>query len=154
MRCSATRRPPASHTAAVILMPSSSAFAKAPRRMRLLSSRLRLIAPSRCRGGRSARCARLYRRRPSAEAAELVGLEAQAELRVGEGEGDRQVGVALALGTVHRLHREAPEIKADEIERIEAWLRDHDLQFVAAGDDESGAGFRADADPVDAVGRG
>src|SRR5579885_3703197 len=43
MRCSATRRPPASHTAAVTLMLSCSALAIAPRNTRLASSRVMLI---------------------------------------------------------------------------------------------------------------
>src|SRR6266705_516657 len=44
MRCSAISRPPASHTAALTLMLSCCAFAKAPRRMRLASSSVRLMA--------------------------------------------------------------------------------------------------------------
>src|SRR5690348_1355142 len=44
MRCRAIRRPPLSQTAAVILMFSSWAFAKAPRRTRLASSSVKAIA--------------------------------------------------------------------------------------------------------------
>src|SRR6202030_320602 len=43
MRCNAISRPPLSQTAALILMLSSCALARAPRMMRLASSSVRLI---------------------------------------------------------------------------------------------------------------
>src|SRR5438445_90741 len=43
MRCNAIRRPPLSQTAALILILSSCALARAPRMMRLASSSVRLI---------------------------------------------------------------------------------------------------------------
>ena len=67
----------------------------------------------------------------SAYPGHLVRLQAELPLRVGEAEGDRPFGVAGAVGTVHRLHREAAEIEPGEVERVEPGLRHDDLQFVA-----------------------
>src|SRR3954470_21617292 len=67
MRCNAIRRPPLSHTAALILMLSSCAFAKAPRMMRLASSNVRLIVLSLARNivGRASIVAGRRREPPS-----------------------------------------------------------------------------------------
>jgi kynurenine formamidase len=85
----------------------------------------------------------------------FVGLQAELPLRMGEAEADRPFGVAgaplwIQTGAVHRLHREAAEIEIGEIARIEPLLRHDDLQLIAGRDDECGAGFRADADPIEA----
>ena len=37
-----------------------------------------------------------------------------------------------------------------EVTRVDAGLRDHDLELVTTLDDKAGARFRADADPVEA----
>ena len=60
---------------------------------------------------------------------------------------------SIDVGPVHRLQREALEGEAGKIFRHRIRLRIDQLQFVAAAHHELGAGFRADADPVHAVGR-
>ena len=74
-------------------------------------------------------------------------------LRMAQAVVDRARGVLDHVRAVHRLQREALEGETGEILRRRAGLRIDQLQFVAAPHHELGAGFRADADPVHAVGR-
>src|SRR6516162_1983194 len=90
MRCSAIKRPPLSQTAALILMLSSWAFAKAPRTMRLASSSVRAIGLSLVRG-----CgARSPRRGGAADIGALFGDAGLLEADAGEG---RHTGADVVL---------------------------------------------------------
>src|SRR3954469_4668685 len=83
----------------------------------------------------------------------LVCLQAEPPLRMAQAVVDCARGVFDQFGPVHRLQRKAFEIESRKIFRRGARLRIHQLQFVAAAHHQSGAGFRADADPVHPVGR-
>src|SRR3954464_6023823 len=83
----------------------------------------------------------------------LVCLQAEPPLRMAQAVVDRARGVFDQFGPVHRLQRKAFEIEPRQIFRRGPCLRIHQLQFVAAADHQSGAGLRADADPVHPVGR-
>jgi hypothetical protein len=48
----------------------------------------------------------------------LVGLQAQSPLRVGEAVAQGEFGVGGAVGSVHRLQEEVPEAEQLEIGRI------------------------------------
>src|SRR5216683_167357 len=87
--------------------------------------------------------------RALAEPDQLVGLEAQLPLRVGLAKGHRELGIAVAVGPVHRLYGKPAEGEVCEVVRVDAGLRDHDLELVTALDNEAAARFRADADPVE-----
>src|SRR5579885_2406834 len=76
------------------------------------------------------------------DADQLVGLQAQLPLRMGEAEADRPGGVGGARRTVHRLQREAAEFEPGIVERVEPLLRRDDLQLVAGGDLQRGPGLR------------
>src|SRR6476660_9241141 len=83
----------------------------------------------------------------------LVCLQAESPLRMAQAVVDRARGVFDHIGAVHRLQRKTFEIEPRKFFRRRAFLRIDQLQFVAAAHDQPGAGFRADADPVQPVGR-
>ena len=66
---------------------------------------------------------------------------------------DRARGVLDQFRPVHRLQRETPEGEIDKSLRRRIRLRVNQLQLVTVADPQLGAGLRADADPVHAVGR-
>ena len=81
-----------------------------------------------------------------------MGLQAQPPLRMRQAVLDRQPGVLLAVGAVHRLQQQVREVQVLEPLRRRAVLRIDQLQFVAAGQRSGRAGLRADADPVEPAG--
>src|SRR5216684_579881 len=83
----------------------------------------------------------------------LVGLQAEPPLRMAQTIVDRARGVFDHVRSVHRLQRETFEGEIDESFRGGIGLRINQLEFMALPDHEVGAGFRADADPVHALGR-
>src|SRR5216683_687850 len=83
----------------------------------------------------------------------LVGLQAEPPLRMAQTIVDRARGVFDHVRSVHRLQRETFEGEIDESFRGGIGLRIDQLEFMALPDHEVGAGFRADADPVHALGR-
>src|SRR5687768_9189784 len=61
---------------------------------------------------------------------QLVRLEAQAPLRVGEAVPQRELGVPLAVGPVHGLEVEPPEVQAGKAFRRGVGLGEHELELV------------------------
>src|SRR5258708_8127447 len=88
------------------------------------------------------------------DAERLVRLHAESPLGMAQAVVDRPRGVLGRVRTVHRLQREPLEGKAEVVLRRGALLRIDQLQFVTPAYHEIGAGFRADANPVHALGRG
>src|SRR4051794_12859272 len=62
---------------------------------------------------------------------DLVRLQRQPPLRMLQAVRQRQPGVALALGAVHRLQDEMPKIESLVLLRFSARLRKDQLQLVA-----------------------
>src|SRR5581483_8350172 len=89
-------------------------------------------------------------RRPLADADQLVRLEAEPPPGVAHAVGDGALGILALLRPVHRLQQEVPEAPALEVLRPRAFLREHELQLVAAAHLDLGARLGAHADPVDA----
>ncbi len=85
------------------------------------------------------------------DAEEFVGLEGEAPAGVGLAVGDGGGGVGLAVGAVHGLEEEGGEGEVGEALGLGAGLGEDQLQLIAGGDDEVGAGFGGQAHPVDAV---
>src|ERR1700754_4845204 len=83
----------------------------------------------------------------------LVRLQAEPPLRMAQTIIDGARGVFGDFGAVHRLQREPLEGEIGKILRRGIFLRIDQLQLVAFSQDQSGARFGADADPVHAVGR-
>src|SRR5260370_5355273 len=88
------------------------------------------------------------------DAERLVRLHAEPPLGMAQAIVDRARGVFGYVGAVHRLQREAFEGKTEIVLRRRTLLRIDQLQFVPPAHHEIGAGFRADANPVHALGRG
>src|SRR5229473_7035857 len=83
----------------------------------------------------------------------LVGLQAEPPSRMAQTIVDRARGVFDHVRSVHWLQRETFEGEIDESLRGGIGLRINQLEFMALPDHEVGAGLRADADPVHALGR-
>ena len=78
-----------------------------------------------------------------------MGLQAQLPARAPLAGVDRQPRVELRQRAVHRLHEKMVEPELFVGCQVLAGLRNHDLDFVAAADDQVRTDFRADAHPVD-----
>src|SRR3984893_13949147 len=87
------------------------------------------------------------------DAERLVRLHAEPPLRMAQAIVDCTGGVLDHVRAVHRLQRKPLKGKAEVILRRRACLRIDQLQFVTPAYHEIGAGFRADANPVHALGR-
>src|SRR5580658_2243639 len=86
----------------------------------------------------------------SGQADELVGLQAEAPARMREAIGCRLCDIGVLRRPVHRLQEEMPEGKPREAFRVEALLREDQLQFVAGCQRQRRIRLWADADPVEA----
>src|SRR5438552_74050 len=80
----------------------------------------------------------------------LLRLQAQPPARVRQTISDRQLRVPLALWSIHRLQQEVAKIQIRIALRLCTRLRKDQLQLVAAAENQVGARFGADANPVDA----
>src|ERR1700682_502340 len=83
----------------------------------------------------------------------LVRLQAEPPPGMAQAVVDRARGILDHVGPVHRLQRETLEGEIDEGFRRRIGLRVDQLQFMTAPHHEVRAGFRANTDPVHAVGR-
>src|SRR5258707_7087392 len=88
------------------------------------------------------------------DAERLVRLHAEAPPGMAQAVVDGARGVLGHVRAIHRLQREPLEGKTEVVLRRCALLRIDQLQFVTPAYHEIGAGFRADANPVHALGRG
>src|ERR1035437_7382007 len=82
----------------------------------------------------------------------FVRLQAEPPLRMAQTIVDRARGVLDNVRSVHRLQREPFKIEIDKGLRRRIRLRVDQLEFVASPYHELRAGFRADANPVHALG--
>src|SRR5712671_3204769 len=87
------------------------------------------------------------------DAERFVGLQAEPPLRMAQTVVDRARGILDHIRSIHRLQREALEGEADKGFGRCIDLRIDQLEFMAPPYHEVGAGFRADANPVHALGR-
>jgi hypothetical protein len=83
----------------------------------------------------------------------FVRLQAKPPLRMAQAVIDRARGVLDHIRSVHRLQRETLEIEIGKGLGRGIRLRINQLEFMTSPYHEIGAGFRADANPVHAVGR-
>ena len=68
--------------------------------------------------------------------------------------GDRQLRIPFAVGTVHRLKKEMPEIQVFEPLGLRLFLRVDELEFIAAVKDDRRICLGAHADPIQPLRRG
>src|SRR5882724_3980929 len=83
----------------------------------------------------------------------FVGLQGEPPLRMAQTIVNRARGVLDHIGSVHRLQREALEGKIDKGLGRCIRLRINQLEFMTSPYHEVSAGFRANANPVHALGR-
>src|SRR6266404_59959 len=83
----------------------------------------------------------------------FVRLQAEPPLRVVQAILNRARSIFDHVGPVHRLQRKAFKLKIGERLRHRGRLRINQLELMAAAYSQLRAGFRADANPVHAVGR-
>src|SRR6516225_5072477 len=76
----------------------------------------------------------------STDAKHLVSLKAEFPSRVREAVFHRQALVGGLQQVVHRLQEEMREVQAGEARRVDAFLREHQLQLVTGLDDDLGVG--------------
>lgn len=82
----------------------------------------------------------------------LMQLQAEAPFGVGHAVVCGGLGVFGLLGAVHGLEEEVLEVQVLDVGGREVRLGVDEFEFVAPGGQEAGAGFGADAEPVDAGG--
>src|SRR5687768_16504630 len=80
-------------------------------------------------------------------------LQAELPARIAQARLDRPRGVLLQPRAVHRLKRAHAEFQPGQRLQVESFLRDHDLDLVAASHDELRPRLRAYADPVEVARR-
>src|SRR5438105_11176127 len=100
----------------------------------------------------------MYRRvaDPSAQTKQFVRLETESPLGVRETILHRATHVVGQIGPIHWLQRKVSKAEMLEAFRLcltlDLWI--YELELVAVEETQRGVGFRADADPIEAVGRG
>lgn len=87
----------------------------------------------------------------SAQAEQLVGLQAETPLRVREAVIHRELRVLLQVGTIHGLQREMPKSEVLEPFRLRfpLRLRVYELELVPVEQLQRRCGLGAHANPVD-----
>ena len=83
---------------------------------------------------------------------ELVGLDAEAPMRMGEAIGDRRAVFSAERVAIHRLQPEMSEIEAAQRLPGRGLPAERPASAPRRGCDEGRAGLGADAQPVDAGG--
>src|SRR5205814_8694528 len=84
---------------------------------------------------------------------QLVRLQAQAPLRMGEAESDGGVGIRADVEPVHGLQKEVVEPEVREIRWIQTRLWKNELQLVAAFESPVCARLGTHANPVESTRR-
>jgi len=82
-----------------------------------------------------------------------MGLQAEPPYGVRQAKCHGGPGIGGAGRPVHGLNPKMIEFQCLEPRRIDSVLRKHQFQLISGLEHERGAGFRADADPVDAARR-
>ena len=81
---------------------------------------------------------------------QLMGLQAEPPPRVIKTVLQRQSGIDLSLGTVHRLQEKLLKIEVSKALRLGAGLGKDQFQFTTLPESKGRAGLGTDTDPIDA----